>query len=185
MYFRCSVLKACAARIKTATITVYGATCRHCTGCSSSKCYSSCTNYTLFVLPRRQIIHTYFSFLSSLHLQATTRSAAAGAANLMRWHENYAFNNSTLGRDLFKLIAMVIQRIPVPGLHESVSIVSRSFYGGAVYVVMTNPEDVARFLGLVVPAKCKQTLTNYLYSLMRLWGCIFHCLSDGFYRVTN
>ena len=80
---------------------------------------------------------------------------------------------------------MVIQNIPVPGLHPSVSIVLRSLYNGVAYVSMSNPGEVARFLGVVVPPNKKKTRIAYFYDLMRVWGCIFHCLSDGFFRTTN
>ena len=106
-------------------------------------------------------------------------------ANLDEWNANYAYNHSTFGRDFFKMVAMIIQGMIVPGLHPSVSVVRRRLYGGAVYYVMSNPGEVARFLGVVVPPKCKKTVVSYLYDLMRLWGCIFHCLSEGFFRVAN
>lgn len=73
----------------------------------------------------------------------------------------------------------------VPGLHESVTVVMKRFYNGTVYYVMSNPEEVARFLGVVVPATQRRTIATYLYDLMKDWGCIFHYLSDGFFRATN
>jgi len=106
-------------------------------------------------------------------------------AGIMQWNANYAYNHSTFGRDFYKLIAMVIQNIPVPGLHPSVSIVLRSLYNGVAFVVMSNPGEVARFLGVFVPPNKKKTRIAYFYDLMRAWGCIFHCLSDGFFRTTN
>jgi len=108
------------------------------------------------------------------------------ANNFDEWHANYAYNHSTFGRDLFKLIGMLVQGMTVPGLHPSVSVVRRRLYGGAIYYVMSNPGEVARFLGVVLPPKKKKgTVVAYFYDLMRSWGCIFHCLSNGFYRTTN
>lgn len=80
---------------------------------------------------------------------------------------------------------MLVQGMIVPGLHPSVSVARRRLYGGAVYHVLTNPEEVARFLGVVVPPNKKNSVVAYFYDLMRRWGCIFHCLSDGFYRASN
>ena len=106
-------------------------------------------------------------------------------ANFDEWNADYAYNHSTFGRDLFKLIGMLVQGMIVPGLHPSVSVVRRRLYGGAVYHVLTNPEEVARFLGVVVPPRKRRTVLSYFYDLMKSWGCIFHCLSEGFFRVAN
>ena len=119
------------------------------------------------------------------HLLLCHLSHHISQANFDEWHEDYAYNYSTFGRDLFKLVAMIVQHMHVPGLHESVTVVMKRFYDGTVYYVMSNPEEVARFLGVVVPANRRETRTTYLYCLMKDWGCIFHYLSGGFFRTTN
>lgn len=119
------------------------------------------------------------------HLLLCHLSHHISQANFDAWHEDYAYNHSTFGRDFFKLVAMILQGMHVPGLHESVTVVMKRFYDGTVYYVMSNPEEVARFLGVVVPAKTRKTRTTYFFSLMKDWGCIFHYLSDGFFRATN
>ena len=100
-------------------------------------------------------------------------------AGILQWHADYAFEYGTVGRDFCKLIGMAIQGIPVPGLHESVSIVRTSFFDGLDYIVMSNPLKVVEFLGIVAP---NDSTLVYFMSILQLWGVIFSPLSKAYYH---